>query len=213
VTQRIDIDSRLAGWPPSLTPLRELVERYVSRGMVERSDGALQIAHTPWVGTEAFALVIFPPVEPEWIVAFGERTDRTIPASYREILHAMNGCFAFGLSLYGLPPAMQGARPRLDRTTLHPLDLGLANRSWAREFRVRPDGLYFGGRSWSSDANSAYFLGGDGSVRAALRSGDLVGTWPSVERMLAAELPIAESHAREQAPAGAWSESASRPAV
>jgi hypothetical protein len=196
-----------------MTPLRQLVERCASRGVVQRSDGAIQIAPTPWIGTEAFALVLFPPAESAWIDAFGERTGSTIPASYAEILRTTDGCFAFGLALYGLPPAMQGDRPRLNRATLQPLDLGLANRSWIREFRTRPNGLYVGGRSWSPEANCGYFLAADDSIRAALRTGESVGAWPSIEFMLAAELPIVEARALERAPAGAWSESPSRPAV
>lgn len=213
MTQSTDLVRHLASWPRSLTPLRHLVERYASHGVVRRSDGALQIAPTPWIGSEAFALVLFPPAEPAWLVAFGERTGSMIPTPYAEILHATNGCFAFGLSLYGLPPGMQGARPRLDRATLQPLDLGLANRSWIREFRTHPAGLYVGGRSWSAEANCGYFLAKDGSVHAVLRTGDSVGRWVSFELMLATELPIEEARAVEGAPAGAWSGSPSRPAV
>jgi hypothetical protein len=211
--QSVALKERLTSWPRPLTPLCQLVERYASRGVVERSDGALQIAPTPWVGTEAFALVLFPPAEPAWILAFEERTGSTIPALYAEFLRATNGCFAFDFSLYGLPPAMQGARPRLDRATLQPLDLDLANRSWIREFRTRPDGLYVGGRSWSDKANCGYFLAADGSIRSALRTGDSIGAWSSLELMLVAELPVAEARALERTPAGAWSESRSRPAV
>jgi hypothetical protein len=209
VTQSIDIVRHLASWPRSLTPLRQVVERYASHGVVKRSDGAVQVAPTPWIGAEAFALILFAPADPAWIVSFGERTGTAIPDPYAEILRATNGCFAFDLSLYGLPPAMQGARPRLDRTTLQALDLGLANRSWVREFRTHPDGLYVGGRSWSREANCGYFLAADGSIHSVLRTGEVVGTWSSLELMLSAELPIAETRALEQAPAGAWSESPS----
>ena len=196
----VDVAKRLTSWPDSLAPLAQLVERYAARGLVPRPDGALQIAPTPWVGTEAFAVVLFPPADPTWIAGFAERTGTTIPTHYAEILRAMNGCFVFDLALYGLPPGMQETTPRLDRATLQPLDLERANRSWAREYRARTENLYVGGRSWSREANCGYFLAEDGTVRSLLRGGESVGTWPSIERMLAAELPVVERRALEQAP-------------
>ncbi len=180
---------------------------------MHRADDALQIAPTPWVGTEAFAVVVFPPADPKWIAGFAERSAMAIPMAYAEILRATNGCFAFDLSLYGLPPGMQGVTPLLDRASLQPFDLERANRSWAREYRTRPEGLYIGGRSWSYEANCGYFLAADGAVRSVLRTGESVGTWRSIELMLAAELPVVERRGLEQAPAGTWSAAPSRPAV
>ncbi|HJU69933.1 MAG TPA: hypothetical protein VJ650_16965 [Gemmatimonadaceae bacterium] len=213
MTRDSELRERFTSWPPSLAALRDLVERYASRGVVKRADGAIQIAPTPWVGSEAFAVVIFPPAEPTWIADAAERMGVPIPAPYAEILRATNGCFAFDLSLYGLPSAGQGATPRLDRATLQPFDLERANRSWAREYRARPNGLYIGGRSWSREANCGYFLADDGSIRSVLRSGESVGTWPSAELMLATELPIAERGMLNQAPAGTWSTPPARPVV
>ena len=207
-----DLAQRLTSWPASLEPLAQLVRRHASRGIVHRPDGALQIAPTPWVGSEAFAFVLFPCAEPTWIAGFAQRVGTPVPTAYDAILRATNGCFAFDLSLYGLPPGLQEGAPRLDRATLQPLDLERANRSWAREYRQRPEGLYIGGRSWSYEANCGYFLAADGVVRSVLRNGESVGIWPSIDLMLAAELLVVERRALEQAPGGTWGATPSRPA-
>ena len=200
-----DLSALLAHWPASLAPLRNLALRLLSRGASQRDDGALLIGPTRWVGPEAHALVLFPPARTEWVDQLPNATARPLPAHYAEVLRAMNGCFAFGLALFGLAPSLQADPPRLNRRALQPLDLGTANTVWVNEYRGPAlSGSYIASRPYSREANVGYFSSKGGDVRGILPDGSTVAVWASMEEMLASELAAAERRASEGTPAGLW---------
>jgi hypothetical protein len=194
------VEARLARLPLELKPLGAAVRRNYARGASIRPDGTLQIARTPWVGPEAFAIILYPAADPAWLSAFNRRLGHPMPQEYASVLAGVNGCFAFGLALYGLPPSLQERAPRAGHLPLEPLDLGAANQYWSREYRGADGEFHFGGRSWSATENVGYFLTFDGRVRSRLKEGDVIGEWGSIEELLADELPVVEARNQERPP-------------
>src|SRR5262245_52250079 len=111
---------------------------------------------------------MFSPAKKTWIKRFGHRK---IPKVYQEILMSTNGLFAFGLSLYGLPPSMQRSRQTLSRSKLQCLDLSTANKDWIREYKIDPKLFHFGGREYSFTENVGYFMNGESKIQAYLKTG------------------------------------------
>ena len=194
---------RLAGLPSELAVLKEFATRHARFCSSIALDDTLQIAHQPWVAPEGYAIRLFAPAKKAWFAKFKDRTGRPIPAGYRAFLAAVNGCAAHGLSLYGLPPSLQGATPTLDRTRPQPLDLDAANLRWIREYAVDGEPFYFGGRAWSAGENLGYFWYSDG-LRAVRKSGAVVREWPDFPSLLVDELSAAERHVTERTPTDWW---------
>lgn len=194
------VADRLRRLPPELLPLEAAVRRHYARGASVRPDGTVQVAPMPWVGPEAFALVLYPPPEPAWLAAFADRTGHAVPQAYLPVLAALNGCFAFGLALYGFPPSLRGRTPLPGRHALEPLDLEAANRYWAREYRGAEGEFHFGGCTWTPTENVGYFLTPSGEFRSRRKDGEVLREWPSIRDLLDDELPAAEERARERRP-------------
>jgi len=194
------VHQRLALLPPELEPLEAAVRRHYGRGASVRPDGTLQVAPMPWVGPEAFAFVLYPPAKPAWIAAFDRRLAQPMPEAYAVVLAALNGCFAFGLALYGLPPSLQEPASRLDSHILQPLDLEAANRHWAHEYRDAQGAFHFGGCSWTATENLGYFITSRGTFQTRRKDGEVLREWPSIGALLAEELPFAEARDRERRP-------------
>jgi hypothetical protein len=105
---KLKIKDHLDSLPPELSALKTLSRRYLRHCSSIDLSGTIQIAHRPWVAPLNYALSIFPPAKQAWIKRFkGKR----IPDPYREVLRASNGLFAFGLTLYGFTPSLQGRFP------------------------------------------------------------------------------------------------------
>src|SRR5687767_894378 len=200
------ISTRLDALPPDLGALRESAARSARYCSSIATDDTLQLGHQPWVGPEAYAVRLFTPAKKAWIAAFKERTSRAIPAAYRDLLLAVNGCSVHGLSLYGLPPSMQGSKPLLDRTRVQPFDLATANLSWLREYATDPEQFHFGGRSWTREENIGYFWSSARAsvLRAIRKSGEVVGEWRDLPALLTDELAAAEREDAAQTPAEWW---------
>lgn len=198
------MEERLGRLPSELQPLVTAVRQHYSRGASIRGDGTVQVASMPWFGPEAFAFVLYPPAHPAWLASFRDRAGQAIPDSYARVLAAVNGCFAFGLALYGLPPSLQERSSRTDHRTLQPLDLEAANRYWAREYHGAEGEFHVGGCSWTATENVGYFLAPGGRWRSRRKEGEVLREWPSLRALLAEELPAAEARDRERRPAKAW---------
>ena len=194
------VEARLARLPLELRPLAAAARRHYNRGASVRPDGTLQIARTPWVGPEAFAIMLYPAADPAWVTTFGRRFSHPVPEQYARVLASVNGCFAFGLALYGLPPSLQERAPSAKHYALEPLDLGAANQYWSREYRGSEGEFHFGGRTWSETENVGYFLTPDGRVRSRRKEGEVVRDWASIEDLLTDELPSVEAGDRERPP-------------
>jgi hypothetical protein len=193
---RLEIKDYLNSLPGELSAIRDLALRYLTYCSSIDVHGTIQIAHRPWVAPLNYAVSLFPPAKKAWIKTFkGKR----IPNSYGGFLLATNGLFAFGLTLYGLPPSLQGNPPLLDRSKLQCLDLGAANEDWIFDYEVDRSLLYFGGREYSYTENSGYFVSGTGSqIQAIRKNGEILGQWVSFAEFLSDELKEAEAAAKKE---------------
>jgi hypothetical protein len=126
-----------------------------------------------------------------------------IPTGYKAILSQVNGLYAFGLALYGIPPSMVKNPPLLDRSRLQCLDLGEANRSWKRAYRGQ-ERFCFGSRHYSYTENSSYFWDRRGEIIAALKTGEIVGHWSDFKSFLTDELRAAETYEQSRTPEEWW---------
>jgi hypothetical protein len=198
------LDERLWKLPFDLKPLAEAVWQHRSRGANLRPDGTVQVAPMPWVGSDAFAFVLYPPAERAWVAAFSSRHGRPIAEPYDRVLAALNGCFAFGLALFGLAPSLQPGPARTDRRALEPLDLAAANQYWAEEYHGAEGEFHFGGCTWTATENVGYFLTPDGLYRSRRKGGEVLREWPSLRDLLAEELPAAEARDRERLTGRTW---------
>ena len=197
------LSERLAQLPADLQPLADSAWRLRIRGANLRADGTVQVGPMPWVSGEAFAFVVYPPAEPGWIAAARAR-GMALPDAYAAVLAALNGCFAFGLALYGFAPSLQRSPRRADRHTLEPLDLDAANRYWAHEYRGSEGEFHFGGSTWDGGENVGYFLTHDRRFRCRRKDGDVLREWPSLRDLLADEIPAAETRDRERLTSRTW---------
>ncbi|MGH7629503.1 MAG: hypothetical protein ACREOF_08930 [Gemmatimonadales bacterium] len=190
--------------PPQLQPLVAAVRQHYARGANLTPDGTLQVGPMPWVGPEGFALVLYAPPGPGWLAGFAARAGRAVPEPYGAVLAALNGCFAFGLALYGLPPSLHQRPVRPDRRVLEPLDLDAANRYWAQRYRAAEGAFHFGGRTWTATENLGYFITPGGGFQSRRDGGELVREWSSLRDLLAEELAAAEERDRESRPSARW---------
>ena len=197
------IAERLRLLPAACAPIVEHAARYTRYCSSIATGETLQIGHAPWVAPEAYAFRLFPVAKKAWFQRFREDTGRPIPSGYRDFLLGANGCSAYGLSLYGLPPSLQRDPPVLDRARPQPLDLGAANRHWAREYQGSGGAFHFGGRAWSREENVGYFWA-EGGLRSLRRGGEVAGEWPDLPALLAEELAAAERLQAERTPAEWW---------
>jgi hypothetical protein len=198
------LSDRLARLPADLQPLAEAAWRHRVRGANLRADGTVQVGPMPWVSGEAFAFVVYPPAEPSWIAAARLRPGSLLPDSYAMVLAALNGCFAFGLALYGLAPSLQRGLRRADRHALEPLDLEAANQYWAHEYHGAAGEFHFGGCSWIGGENLGYFLTPDRRYRCRRKDGEILREWASLRDLLTDEVPAAEARDRERLMSRTW---------
>jgi len=157
-----------------------------------QATGGLHISRRPKVAPEAFAVVLFLPLEAELISRYERAHSVSIPAAFRDILRLLNGAFLFELSLFGIPPSM--VLGGLDRSVLQPHDVSSANHDWRRPYQAPADRFHFGGGPLSEDEDVGYFLLEDGSVESYRQAGQMVQAWPDFRSFLLEE--IARSEAR-----------------
>src|SRR5262245_7505743 len=181
---------RLQSVPAAFRPLREHAERYLSSGAVTDEAGVVSIGRDSRVAPEYFLFRLYPPAPSEWLV---RRRSYEVPIEYLQFLACANGCFAYGMSLYGFAPSMESGSPHLSRTTLQCLDLTLANDDWRREFRLSQALFHFGSRHYSHTENVGYFMEESGGIHAFLKSGRKLEGWGDFTRFLQDELTAAQT--------------------
>lgn len=174
-----------------LSPLMELVSRRVDQTLA--SETAVRISHRPAIGSEAFEVTLFAPIDRADRVRYEENMGVSISHHYASILDSINGAHIFDLCLYGIPRSMLGNPALLDRSIDQPLDLATANRYWSHEFNASPELFHFGSGRLADDENVGYFFDSSGAVLALRKSGAVWREWPNFEEFFAAELDRAET--------------------
>ena len=171
-----------------LNPIKEQAIRYFDIESNVRADNVVQIFKQPWVAPESFGLILYPPVEKEWLVEFEKKTGKIIPKLYEEILLQMNGCFVYDFSLFGLPKSIY-TNGILDRRILQQFDLTEANSSWIREYDINQDLFHIGSHCY--DERIGYFV--DNNIILSIKeTGEVVNTFATIKDFLTTEIEMAE---------------------
>jgi len=173
-----------------LNPIKEQAIKYFDIDSKVRVDNAVQIYRRPWVAPENFGLLIFPPVDKNWLSEFVKRTGKVIPKVYENILRQMNGCFIYDFSLFGLPKSIY-TKGVLNRSVLQQFDLTTANTSWVREYAIDQKLFHIGGRAYSYSENIGYFVDGE-TILSARTTGEIVNSFSTVKEFFATEIDAAE---------------------
>ena len=188
---------RFSTIPESFAPLREHAEKYVRFGITTDEAGTVSVGPNPKVAPRYFIIRIFPPAHPDWLT---RRRGYQVPGNYLDFLSIANGCFAYGMSLYGFTPSMQAVPALLSRSRLQCHDLTTANEVWIGGFHLAERLFHFGSRHYSYTENVGYFMEESGSVRSLLKSGSQVQQWSSFTSFLHDELAAAEAYNQEKNP-------------
>ena len=171
-----------------LNPIKEQAVRYFDIESNVRADNVIQIFKRPWVAPENFGLILYPPVEKEWLVEFERKTGKIIPKLYEEILLQMNGCFVYDFSLFGLPKSIY-TKGVLDRCILQQFDLTEANSSWIREYDANQDLFHIGSHCY--DECIGYFVDNN-TILSIKETGEIVNSFATVKDFLIKEIEMAE---------------------
>ncbi|MBS0624326.1 MAG: SMI1/KNR4 family protein, partial [Verrucomicrobia bacterium] len=164
-----------------------------------RHDGAVKVFNRTWVAPMNYGLLLFPPADKTIIDKFEKKEKLKIPDLYRVILTIMNGCFIYDFSLFGLPKSIY-EKGLLDRSDLYQFDLGTANKFWALDYDIEPNLFHFGGRAYSFDENTGYFIDQENKIYSILPSGQIIKTWTSFKQFMTDEVLEAEKMMREDLP-------------
>jgi len=190
-----EIGARLQALVGELEPIRQTAGRLVDQtAKVDPSIGTLLISHRPAIGTEAYAIVLYPGISEELIAGYENIHSARLPAKfeipgeYRAFLRILNGADVYQMSLYGLPVSMSKIPPLLNRSVRQPLDLATANINWKNRYRPNESQFHFGSGPYSDNENIAYFLNPDKSVEARRVGGEVFTTWTSVRDFLTQEI-------------------------
>ena len=194
------IDTRLQAVAGELEPIRQTAERLVDQtAKVETSVETILISHRPAIGTEAYAVVLYPGVSEDFIAGYEQIHSQrmpakfTIPGAYRTFLNVLNGAELYQMFLYGLPVSMAKNPPLLNRSVRQPLDLATANIDWKNPYRPSESQFHFGSGPYSDNENIAYFLNPDRSIEARRAGGEVFGKWVTLGDFLAQEILRVES--------------------
>ena len=171
-----------------LNPIKEQAVRYFDIESNVRADNAIQIFKRPWVAPENFGLILYPPVEKEWLVEFERKIGKIIPKLYEEILFQMNGCFVYDFSLFGLPKSIY-TKGVLDRRILQQFDLTEANSSWIRGYDVNQNLFHIGSHCY--DERIGYFVDNN-TILSIKETGEIVNSFATVKDFLIKEIEMAE---------------------
>ena len=159
--------------------------------------GAICIGPNPKVAPEYFVFRFYSRVLSE---SLAKRRSYDIPIDYLRFLAVMNGCFAYGMSLYGFTPQLESSPTLFSRTSLQCHNLSIANELWIREYKVAGPIFHFGSRHYSYTENVGYFMNETSAIRAILKSGREVGCWNDFTDFLYDELAAAEIDNQPQNP-------------
>ena len=185
---KVAIRNRLATLPEPLAPLVSVAERYLCYCSVFDLDGTALVGHMPWIAPERYAVCVYPPARTSWFAKYAKLHGGRILPSYRTILGRLNGCEAFGLSLYGMPPSMLENPPRMSRSVRQCLDIGTANKHWARPFGCGPEMFHIGSRHYTESENVGYFMASASRIISMRKNGEVVGEWSDFSSFLRQEL-------------------------
>jgi len=184
--------------PDEYLPIKQQALRYVKNNSQIDDNSTLKILHRPWVAPLNWGLMLYPGAPQDWLAGYHEKTGRAIPEFYSRFLSAINGCFIYDLSLFGIPSSMH-EKNLLNRRVLQCHDLATANRDWVCEYRITPDYFHFGSRSYSYSENIGYFWD-NGKIKSVRKNGKTQSEWNDFTAFLQDEIAVVEKKMLEQLP-------------
>ena len=195
-----NLQSAIQALPDEYQPIRQKALKYINNNSQIGNHDTLKIFHRPWVAPLNWALTLFPGAPQDWLEEYRNRTGQAIPDFYHQFLSAINGCFVFDISLYGIPASMH-EQNMLNRRVLQCHDLGMANQDWISEYKKISGHFHFGGRSYSYSENIGYFWD-SGKIRSVRKNGKTLGEWTDFTSFLQDEIAAAEKKMLEELPPG-----------
>ena len=145
--------------------------------------GSIVARHNPQRAPHHYAVELWPGLDSAQIEQYERAVSLRIPASYKSILSQIGGAHLGTLKMYGVPVSRQKEPRVLDRRRRQPLDLGLANVDWRREFLGCSSLFHVGSINWSHDDIAGVFLRDTGELIAVLRNGKTVRTFEGYEAL------------------------------
>ena len=139
--------------------------------------------HNPQRAPQYYAVELWPGLDAKHIEQYEHAVSLRIPVSYKSILSQIGGARLGTLKMYGVPGSRQSDPRVLDRRRRQPLDLGLANADWKREFSGCLSLFHVGSINWSHDDIAGVFLRDTGELVAVLRNGKAVRTFEGYEAL------------------------------
>lgn len=173
-----------------LASIKDCGEKYLQYCSIIDTDNSIKIGHNPVVAPNNYIVVLYEGVKKSWINKFKANTKIRIPKAYEKVLLNLNGCFVFGMVLYGLTPSLYNAKV-FDMSMLQCLSLDRANTQWIREYGIGTDCFHFGGRSYSYNENVGYFIT-ENTIEAKLKNGEIVKEYANIKEFLENEIKISE---------------------
>jgi len=186
----IDINDFLDKLDNDLNPIKEQAVKYYDIDSSLREDNVVQIYKQPWIAPQNFGLLLFPPVNKNWLGEFEKRTGKLIPKIYEKILLQLNGCFVYDFSLFGLPKSIY-TKDVLGRNILQQFDLTEANLSWIKEYNIDQSFFHIGSRAYSYSENIGYFVDKE-TILSIKTTGEILNSFSTIKDFLAAEIDAAE---------------------
>ena len=182
--------SKIDSYPDEYLPLKKQAKKYLRNNSSIDDNNTLNIFHQPWVAPFNWGLMLYQGADKNWIEQFEQKTQKTIPGPYKNFLLAINGCFIYEISLYGLTPSIY-LEGTIDRTQLQCHDLTRANTDWIFEYKVDESYFHFGSGTYLYDEKIGYFFEGN-KIRSITTDGKLVNKWLEFTDFLSDEISTAE---------------------
>jgi hypothetical protein len=193
-----NIKIELGKFPLNLEAIKAQGTKYLNNNSNVKN-GVINILHRPWVAPMNWGMMLFVGAELKWFEEFTERTNKNIPDYYKDFLRAINGCFIYDLSLYGLTPSIYSGG-LLDRSNLQCHDITTANNQWIREYDVDSELFHFGGRAYSDEENIGYFSGKNDIIMSIRTNGEILKEWDDFSQFLKEEINEAEKMMIQEVP-------------
>lgn len=188
------IKGRISRLPASLQPIKDAVLALASSGVWAEggAEGPLLAGHRPDVAPEAYDIVLFEPLTTEALDTYQELHDFRLPERVLDLLHHVNGCMLFEITLYGVPPSMAVDPPMLDRSRRSPLDIA-SGRHWRVRYGASDlADVLIGSRNVGDTGQVGYFMDQQGHIvgrgNGSPEAPAMCGPWANLTEWLSAEI-------------------------
>ncbi|MCY1647568.1 hypothetical protein OVA11_11025 [Caulobacter sp. SL161] len=198
-SQRTPLDqerfaARVDSLSEALKPIKEAVTTVGASGAwVEGGeDGPLLCGHRPDIGTQAYDVVLFPPLPSTALLKYQALHGFELSVHLLNLFSQLNGCSLFGLKIYGVPRSMADNPPLLDRLNRSPLDIA-SGRHWRLGYaEAEIEDVLFASRNVGGSGQIGYFMSPHGAISGrgneSSEAPERCGPWADLTEWLSMEL-------------------------